>query len=104
MKFSIRRIRWCAILLMEFPIPRNTTTFDIDNKNLAEKVGLFVFVCLALLGALLIMFSEGVTQFSHTYEIHLKTTDGGGIKPGATVHMVGYPVGNCAHLPLRTDG
>ena len=76
----------------------------MDNKNLAEKVGLFVFVCLALLGALLIMFSKGVTQFSHTYEIHLKTTDAGGIKPGANVLMAGYPIGNVAHLTLTPDG
>lgn len=76
----------------------------MDKKHLAEKVGLFVFVCLVLIAALLIMFSKGVTQFAHSYELHLKTADAGGIKPGANVLMVGYPIGNVQKLVLQENG
>ena len=76
----------------------------MDKKHLAEKVGLFVFVCLSLLAALLIMFSKGVTSFSKTYHLNLHTTDAGGIKGGANVLMAGYPIGDVESLKLAPDG
>jgi phospholipid/cholesterol/gamma-HCH transport system substrate-binding protein len=76
----------------------------MNKKHLAEKVGLFVFVCLVLLAALLVMFSKGVTKFEHSYLIRLHSTDAGGIKPGANVLLAGYAIGNVSDLVLAEDG
>ena len=76
----------------------------MNKKHLAEKVGLFAFVCLVLLGALLVMFSKGVTKFEHSYQIRLHSTDAGGIKPGANVLLAGYAIGNVSDLLLAEDG
>jgi len=76
----------------------------METSRLESKVGLFVVVGLALLAALLVSFSKGVTRFSRNYELKLRTTDIGGLKPGAAVLMAGYPVGNVARLSLSPNG
>jgi phospholipid/cholesterol/gamma-HCH transport system substrate-binding protein len=76
----------------------------MEKARLESKDGLFIFVGLVLLAALLVSFSKGVTRFARTYELRLRTTDVGGIKPGAAVLMAGFPVGNMARLTLSSNG
>ena len=76
----------------------------MDKARLEVKVGVFVFVGLLLLGALLVSFSKGVTRFARTYDLQLRTTDVGGLKRGAGVLMAGYPVGNVNRLSLSSNG
>ncbi|MHB8522539.1 MAG: MlaD family protein [Limisphaerales bacterium] len=72
--------------------------------RLEWKVGLFVLVCLVLLGTLVIEFSKGWTLFKSSYELRLRTTNVGGIKAGAAVLMSGVPVGNVVRTDLSPDG
>ncbi|NOS71053.1 MAG: MCE family protein [Verrucomicrobia bacterium] len=76
----------------------------MSESKLERKVGLFVFVCLTLLAALLISFSKGVTLFSRNYSVFLTTSDVGGIKRGASVLMSGYPIGNVTQIILSSNG
>src|SRR5688572_30546363 len=76
----------------------------MSQARLEIKVGLFVLIGLALLAGLLMYFSKGVTRFSRAYDLYLQTTDVGGIKPGASVLMAGYPIGNVTRLMLSTNG
>ncbi|MBU6399400.1 MAG: MCE family protein [Verrucomicrobia bacterium] len=76
----------------------------MSQSRLEWKVGLFVLVCLVLLGTLVIEFSKGWTLFKSTYELRLRTTNVGGIKAGAVVLMAGVPVGNVARAELNPDG
>ena len=66
----------------------------MSPKRLEWKVGLFVLVCLVLLGVLVLNFSKGLTFFTPTYTLHLKTANVGGIKREASVLMAGVQVGN----------
>ncbi len=76
----------------------------MGQSRLEWRVGLFALICLVLLGALLVVLSKGVTRFARTYEINLITSNVGGIKPGASVLMAGYPIGNVAALMLSSNG
>ena len=74
------------------------------RPNLEKKVGLFVAIGLLLLGVLLLQFSKGTTFFRSTYELHLKTSNVGGIKARASVLMSGVPVGTVSRIELAPDG
>lgn len=76
----------------------------MSHKRLEWKVGLFVLVCLLLLGLLVLNFSKGLTFFTATYTVRLKTTNVGGIKRDATVLMAGVPVGNVTGAELSLAG
>ena len=58
------------------------------------KVGLFVFVCLALLALLVVQFSKGTSVFRSTIPLKLHASNVGGIKPRATVLLAGVQVGS----------
>src|SRR5205814_9641205 len=76
----------------------------MSQKRLEWKVGLFVVVCLVLLGLLVLNFSKGLTFFTPTYTLRLKTSNVGGIKREAAVLVAGVPVGNVAGAELSPDG
>jgi phospholipid/cholesterol/gamma-HCH transport system substrate-binding protein len=76
----------------------------MSEKRLEWKVGLFVVVCLVLLGLLVLNFSKGLTFFTPTYSLRLKTSNVGGIKKEAAVLVAGVPVGNVAGAELSPDG
>lgn len=76
----------------------------MNKARLETRVGLFVLVGLVLLALLLASFSKGVTRFARTYELQLRTTDVGGVKPGAGVLMAGFPIGNVSRLALASNG
>jgi len=76
----------------------------MSQKRLEWKVGLFVLVCLVLLGLLVLNFSKGLTFLTHTYTLRLKTANVGGIKREAAVLMAGVPVGNVTGAELSPEG
>ena len=76
----------------------------MEKSRLEIKVGLFVFICLALLAALLIQFSKSSSLWRGTYELHLHADNVGGIKPRAGVLLAGVPVGSVADIQLAPGG
>jgi virulence factor Mce-like protein len=76
----------------------------MSESRLQIKVGLFVFVGLVLLAALLLMFSKGTTFQGMTYVVKLKSDNVGGIKSGANVLVSGVPVGRVSRVELNEDG
>jgi phospholipid/cholesterol/gamma-HCH transport system substrate-binding protein len=76
----------------------------MSKSRLEWRVGLFVFIGLALLGGLLIEFSKGLTFFQPTYTIYLRASNVGGLKPRAAVLMSGVQVGTVSDIDLAPDG
>jgi phospholipid/cholesterol/gamma-HCH transport system substrate-binding protein len=76
----------------------------MSKSRLEWKVGLFVFIGLALLAGLLLEFSKGLTFFRPTYEIRLRATNVGGLKVRATVLMSGVQVGTVSDIRLAPSG
>jgi phospholipid/cholesterol/gamma-HCH transport system substrate-binding protein len=76
----------------------------MSHSRVEWKVGLFVFIGLALLAGLLLEFNKGVTFFRPTYRIYLRTENVGGLKPRAAVLMSGVQVGTVEDIQLAPDG
>jgi ABC-type transporter Mla subunit MlaD len=76
----------------------------MDTKRLEIKVGLFVFIGLLLLAALLIQFSKGTSVFHGTYTLRLHAENVGGLKLRAGVLLAGVNVGAVSDIQLAQDG
>ncbi len=76
----------------------------MDKSRLEIKVGLFVFVGLVLLAALMIMFSKGASLFHGTYELRLRASNVGDLKLRAGVLLAGVQVGTVSSIQLADDG
>ena len=76
----------------------------MEQSRLKTKVGLFVVLGLALLAALLILFSKGASPFSRTYELRLHASNVGGLKERAGVLLAGVQVGGVSSIQLAGDG
>ena len=76
----------------------------MDKSRLEIKVGLFVFIGLALLAVLLIQFSKGTSLFRGTYELRLHAVNVGGLKQRAGVLLAGVQVGSVSDIQLADDG
>src|SRR5437762_13228085 len=76
----------------------------MSHPRLEWKVGLFVFIGLALLAGLLLEFSKGLSLFRPTYQIYLRAENIGGLKPRADVLMSGVQVGTVSAIQLAPDG
>jgi phospholipid/cholesterol/gamma-HCH transport system substrate-binding protein len=76
----------------------------MSKSRLEWKVGLFVFIGLALLAALLLAFSKGLTFFRPTYTIYLNAPNVGGLKVRAGVLMSGVQIGTVSDLALASAG
>src|ERR1017187_2082641 len=76
----------------------------MDKSRLETKVGLFVFIGLALLAVLLIQFSKGTSIFRGTYELRLHASNVGGLKPRASVLLSGVQVGGVSDIQIAEDG
>ena len=72
----------------------------MEKRRLELKVGLFVFIGLALLGALLIQFSKGASIFRGTYELRLDAVTAGSLKPRAPVSLAGVQIGSVSDIQL----
>jgi phospholipid/cholesterol/gamma-HCH transport system substrate-binding protein len=76
----------------------------MDNKRLETKVGLFVFIGLILVAALLIQFSKGASIFRGTYTVLLHSANVGGLKQRAAVLLAGVEVGSVDDIQLDPEG
>jgi len=76
----------------------------MEKPRLEIKVGLFVFIGLALLAVLLLQFSKSTSLWRGTYELHLHAANVGGIKPRAGVLLAGVQVGSVHDIHLADDG
>ncbi len=77
----------------------------MSKSRLEWRVGLFVFIALVLLAALLLEFSKGVTFFRPTYDIYLRSGNlGGGLKVRASVLMSGVQIGTVTDIRLAPSG
>ena len=76
----------------------------MEKSRLEIKVGLFVFICLALLGVLMVQFSKGTSLFRSTYQLKLHTENVGGLKQKSAVLLAGVQVGTVQQIQLAPDG
>lgn len=76
----------------------------MNQKRLEVKVGAFIVFCLALLGALLLQFSKGVTIFHPAYTVILDSANVGGLRARASVLMSGVQVGTVSQTELSPGG
>jgi phospholipid/cholesterol/gamma-HCH transport system substrate-binding protein len=76
----------------------------MNKSRLEWKVGLFVFIGLVLLAALLIAFSKGASLVRNTYRLNLTAVNVGGLKPQASVLLAGVNVGSVSKIDLAKDG
>jgi phospholipid/cholesterol/gamma-HCH transport system substrate-binding protein len=76
----------------------------MDSKRLELKVGLFVFIGLALLAVTVIQFSKGTSLFRGTYALRLHAVNVGGLKERAGVLLAGVQVGSVSTFYLSDDG
>lgn len=76
----------------------------MEKPRLELKVGLFVFIGLALLATLLLQFSKGTSLWRGTYNVHLHAGNVGGIKPRAAVLLAGVQVGSVTDISLDKTG
>ncbi len=76
----------------------------MNESRYAAKVGLFVAVGLALIALLVLNFSQGLTLFTSTYQLHVIMPSDAGLKPAADVMMAGVPVGKVVTPELGDDG
>lgn len=76
----------------------------MSKAKLEWKVGLFVLIGLVLLGLLLISFSKGTSFFVPTYTLRLRTSNIGGLIPGAKVVLAGVPIGTVPKIELEEGG
>ena len=75
----------------------------MEQKRLETKVGLFVFIGLALLAVLLIQFSKGTSLFHGTYNLQLHASNVGGLQERAKVLLAGVQVGSVSDIKLSDD-
>ena len=76
----------------------------MEKSRLEIKVGLFVFVCLALLAAMMVQFNKGASLLHDTYILKLHTTNVGGLKHEASVLLAGVPVGIVKDIQIDPSG
>jgi phospholipid/cholesterol/gamma-HCH transport system substrate-binding protein len=76
----------------------------MSGSHFTRRVGSFVFVCLALVGALLLAFSKGTSLFTPAYEIKMHLRNVGGLKQRSAVFLAGIQVGHLRGAELAPDG
>jgi phospholipid/cholesterol/gamma-HCH transport system substrate-binding protein len=76
----------------------------MTKPSLAWKVGLFVFISLAMIAGLSIEFSKGMIFLEHTNTIYLHAPDVAGLKNRADVLISGVKVGSVAEISLDPSG
>ena len=76
----------------------------MNEARFAAKVGLFIFIGIALTVALLLAFSKGLTFFKPTYDLFLKAKNVAGLREGAGVLLAGVEIGSVAGAQVAPDG
>src|SRR5258708_11594813 len=69
------------------------------ERGLAFKVGAFVFVGLAMLGALVVQFGRLGEGFKTYYSLTIRFTDASGLLKGSDVLLAGARIGKVADGP-----
>ena len=72
----------------------------MSEKSHAGKVGLFVFMGIVLIVALMVNFSRGVGLFQPKYEIVMRARSVAGLKPNSAVFLSGVKIGNVKDVEL----
>ncbi len=75
----------------------------MNDSRFEFKVGLFVFVGVALTALLILNFSKGITFFNPTYTLRVVLPNAAGLKPAADVMMAGVPIGKVSSMDLADD-
>ncbi len=73
-------------------------------KRLEFKVGIFVAIGLALIAALMLIFSHGLSFSKPTYTLKMKSETVGGLKLQAPVLLAGVQIGAVKDISLAPDG
>src|SRR5271157_1057078 len=76
----------------------------MNDSRFEFKVGLFVFVGVALIALLILNFSKGITLFNPTYKLRVILPNAAGLKPTADVMMAGVPIGKVSSTDLADNG
>ena len=76
----------------------------MEKSRLETKVGLFVFVGLVLLAALVVQFNKGTSLFRGTYNLRLHAANIGGLKLKSGVLLAGVAVGSVHQIQLEPSG
>jgi phospholipid/cholesterol/gamma-HCH transport system substrate-binding protein len=76
----------------------------MSQSRLEWKVGLFVFIALVILGALVLQFSKSTSFFRPTKTILLRAGNVGGLKIRASVLMAGVQIGTVSDIKLGPQG
>jgi phospholipid/cholesterol/gamma-HCH transport system substrate-binding protein len=76
----------------------------MSKSRLEWKVGLFMFISLVVLAALLLQFSKGTNLFRPTKIILMRAPNVGGLKIRAQVLMAGVQVGTVSDVKLGPQG
>jgi phospholipid/cholesterol/gamma-HCH transport system substrate-binding protein len=76
----------------------------MSKSRLEWKVGLFMFISLVVLAALLLQFGKGTNFFRPTKIILLRAPNVGGLKIRAQVLMAGVQVGSVSDIKLGPQG
>jgi phospholipid/cholesterol/gamma-HCH transport system substrate-binding protein len=74
-------------------------TMNRHERGLEFKVGAFVFVGLAMLGALVVQFGRLGEGFKHYYEVTVRFTDASGLLKGSDVLLAGAKIGHVSGGP-----
>ena len=72
----------------------------MSESRFAGRVGLFVFVGIVLIAALMLNFSRGVGFFKPKYELDLRIRNIAGLKEGSAVFYLGVAIGNVKSISL----
>lgn len=74
-----------------------------STKKTETLVGLFLFLGLAFLGGLILLFGNLDDWFKGRYEVSVDFSEASGIIKGSTVRLRGAPIGRVAGKPIFTD-
>src|SRR3954465_13811580 len=103
-RFLTPRILLSAGSSTACPISKKIYFKLMSKSRLEWKVGLFVLISSALLAGVLLQFSKGTSLFKPTYNILLRASNVGGLKPKASVLMAGVQIGTVADIKLGPQG
>ncbi len=75
----------------------------MTGPNITRKVLIFVMFGVLLIACLILLFTKLPTLFCPYYEISMRTGNIGELKPGTTVLMSGFQVGNVVSIELEPN-
>lgn len=83
---------------------RHSNVMATNSKKTETLVGGFLFLGLAMLGAIILLFGNIGDLFKKRYEIKVSFKEAPGIIKGSTVRLRGAKIGEVAEKPKLVDG